>query len=142
MGDTNDGATAEGATVEGALWGGRFASGPDATLAKLSKSTHFDWRYADDDLAGSIAHAHALNHAGLLTDDEVAAMDDALATLRADVTSGAVVAAESDEDVHGALERILIERVGAELGGKLRAGRSRNDQIATLQRRYLLRHSV
>lgn len=136
MGETN-----EGATVAGALWGGRFASGPDAALAALSKSTHFDWRYADDDLAGSIAHAHALHAAGLLSDDEAAAMEAALSSLRADVAAGAVVAAESDEDVHGALERLLIERAGAELGGKLRAGRSRNDQIATLQRRHLRRHA-
>jgi len=140
-GATVEGATVEGATVEGALWGGRFASGPDAALAALSKSTHFDWRYADDDLAGSIAHAHALHRAGLLSDDEVAAMEGALSALREDVASGAVVASESDEDVHGALERLLIERAGAELGGKLRAGRSRNDQIATLQRRYLRRHA-
>jgi argininosuccinate lyase len=131
-----------GETNEGALWGGRFASGPDAALAALSKSTHFDWRYADDDLAGSIAHANALHRAGLLSDDEVAAMVAALTELRADVASGTVTAADSDEDVHGALERLLIERAGAELGGKLRAGRSRNDQIATLQRRYLRRHAA
>jgi len=130
-----------GETNEGALWGGRFASGPDAALAALSKSTQFDWRYADDDLAGSIAHAHALHAAGLLTDDEATAMVGALSQLRADVSTGSAAAADSDEDVHGALERLLIERVGPELGGKIRAGRSRNDQIATLQRRYLRRHA-
>ncbi|MGC4175681.1 argininosuccinate lyase [Demequina sp.] len=138
----SEGGTVEGGTVEGALWGGRFASGPDAALAALSKSTHFDWRYADDDLAGSVAHAHALLAAGLLTNDEASRMVAALEQMRADVASGDVVAAESDEDVHGALERVLIERVGAELGGRLRAGRSRNDQIATLQRRYLRRHAA
>ncbi|WP_084126983.1 argininosuccinate lyase [Demequina sp. NBRC 110054] len=131
---------AEG-TNEGALWGGRFEGGPDAALAALSKSTHFDWRYADDDLRGSIAHAHALHKAGLLDDDEVAAMVDGLQRLRGDVASGKAVAADSDEDVHGALERLLIERVGPELGGKIRAGRSRNDQIATLPRVYLRRHA-
>ena len=131
----------EGSTVEGALWGGRFAAGPDAALAALSRSTHFDWRYADDDLAGSIAHAHALGVAGLLTNDEMLRMADALAEIRDDVAAGVVLPAECDEDVHGALERILIERVGAELGGRLRAGRSRNDQIATLQRMYLRRHA-
>jgi argininosuccinate lyase len=67
----------------------------------------------------------------------IAALDD----LESDVASGAFVAAESDEDVHGALERGLIERAGAELGGKLRAGRSRNDQIATLVRLYLRDHA-
>ncbi|MCR6711154.1 MAG: argininosuccinate lyase [Demequina sp.] len=134
--------TNEGTTVEGALWGGRFASGPDAALAALSKSTQFDWRYADDDLAGSIAHAHALAVAGLLTNDEATRMVAGLESLRAEVAAGAATPADSDEDVHGALERLLIERVGPELGGRLRAGRSRNDQIATLQRRYLRRHAA
>ncbi|WP_062134345.1 argininosuccinate lyase [Demequina aestuarii] len=131
----------EQGTNEGALWGGRFADGPADALAKLSKSTHFDWRYADDDLRGSIAHAHALQRAGLLTDDETDRMVAGLDALRQDVAAGGVSAAESDEDVHGALERILIERIGADLGGKLRAGRSRNDQIATLSRMYLRRHA-
>src|SRR5690554_6480719 len=129
------------ATNEGSLWGGWFADGPADALAKLSKSTHFDWRYADDDLRGSIAHAHALQRAGLLTDDEAERMVAGLDALRHDVAAGRVGPAESDEDVHGALERILIERIGADLGGKLRAGRSRNDQIATLSRMYLRRHA-
>lgn len=129
------------ATNEGSLWGGRFSDGPADSLAKLSKSTHFDWRYADDDLRGSIAHAHALLRAGLLTEDEAERMVAGLDELRQDVVNGRVEAAESDEDVHGALERLLIERIGPELGGKLRAGRSRNDQIATLPRMYLRRHA-
>jgi argininosuccinate lyase len=121
----------------GALWGGRFAGGPADALAALSKSTHFDWRLAPQDIAGSQAHAKVLHAAGLLDDAALAGMLDALERLRADVESGAFVAAESDEDVHGALERGLIERAGADLGGRLRAGRSRNDQIATLVRMYL-----
>lgn len=121
----------------GALWGGRFAGGPADALAALSKSTQFDWRLAPQDIAGSQAHARVLHAAGLLDDAGLAGMLDALERLRADVASGAFVAAESDEDVHGALERGLIERAGADLGGRLRAGRSRNDQIATLVRMYL-----
>ncbi len=124
-----------------ALWGGRFASGPAAALTELSRSTHFDWRLADDDITGSVAHAHVLHAAGLLTDAEVAGMEDALERLRADVASGAFAPTPDDEDVHTALERGLIERAGAELGGKLRAGRSRNDQIATLVRMYLRRQA-
>src|SRR5450830_1407949 len=119
------------------LWGGRFAGGPADALAALSKSTHFDWRLARHDVAGSIAHAHVLHAARLLDDAEVAAMEAALRQLSADVASGAFLPAPDDEDVHTALERGLIERAGAELGGKLRAGRSRNDQIATLVRMYL-----
>ncbi len=119
------------------LWGGRFAGGPADALAALSKSTHFDWRLARQDIAGSRAHARVLHRAGLLTADELDGMITALDSLEADVVSGEFVAAEGDEDVHTALERGLIERAGVELGGKLRAGRSRNDQIATLVRMYL-----
>ena len=127
---------AEG-TTEGRLWGGRFAGGPADAMFALSVSTAFDWRLARHDLAGSRAHARALQRAGLLTGNELATMIEALDGIEADVNSGALVPAPTDEDVHGALERVLIERVGPELGGRLRAGRSRNDQIATLIRRYL-----
>jgi argininosuccinate lyase len=119
------------------LWGGRFAGGPDQALAALSKSTHFDWRLAPQDLAGSRAHARVLYAAGLLSEEHLAGMVAGLDALEADVRSGAFVPAEEDEDVHTALERGLIEKVGTDLGGRLRAGRSRNDQIATLFRMYL-----
>ncbi len=118
------------------LWGGRFAAGPSQALAALSSSTHFDWRLARYDVAGSRAHARVLARAGLLDDDELATMLDMLDRLEADVASGAFAPLPADEDVHTALERGLLERAG-ELGGKLRAGRSRNDQIATLIRMYL-----
>ncbi|MDO5495263.1 MAG: argininosuccinate lyase [bacterium] len=120
-----------------ALWGGRFASGPADALAALSLSTHFDWRLARHDIAGSRAHARVLHRAGLLDEDQLAGMLAALDQLDADVASGEFVAEPADEDVHTALERGLIERAGADLGGRLRAGRSRNDQIATLIRMYL-----
>lgn len=124
---------------DGFLWGGRFSGGPADAMFALSVSTQFDWRLALDDLDGSIAHAGALHDAALLTDHDHAAMVAALSELRADVEAGRVGPAATDEDVHGALERLLIERVGDELGGRLRAGRSRNDQIATLIRRWLRR---
>ncbi len=124
----------------GALWGGRFASGPAPELAALSKSTQFDWQLAPYDIAGSRAHARALAAAGYLDGAELDGMVAALDQLEADVVDGSFVAAESDEDVHSALERGLIGIAGAELGGKLRAGRSRNDQIATLIRLYLRDH--
>ncbi|GAA3690328.1 argininosuccinate lyase [Gordonia hankookensis] len=125
------------ATNEGSLWGGRFAGGPAEAMAALSKSTHFDWALAPFDVEASKAHARVLNRAGLLTDDDLAAMLEGLSRLSADVADGSFGPAESDEDVHGALERGLIERVGPELGGRLRAGRSRNDQVATLFRMWL-----
>jgi argininosuccinate lyase len=123
------------------LWGGRFAGGPADALAALSKSTHFDWRLAPHDLAGSRAHARVLHAAGLLDDETLARMLDGLDRLGEDVRTGAFAPAEGDEDVHTALERGLIERVGADVGGRLRAGRSRNDQIATLFRMYLREHA-
>ncbi len=129
-------------TNEGALWGGRFAGGPADALAALSKSTDFDWRLAPYDIAGSRAHARVLHAAGLLSGDELEGMITALDRLEADVRSGAYAPAPSDEDVHGSLEKGLIERAGPELGGKLRAGRSRNDQIATLGRMYLRDHAA
>ncbi|MFK5689818.1 argininosuccinate lyase [Ornithinimicrobium sp. LYQ92] len=119
------------------LWGGRFSGGPSDALAALSKSTHFDWRLAPYDLAGSRAHARVLHRAGLLSDDDLEAMLAGLGRLRADVESGAFVPGEGDEDVHTALERGLIERAGPEVGGRLRAGRSRNDQVAAQFRMYL-----
>lgn len=119
------------------MWGGRFESGPSEALAALSVSTHFDWRLAPYDIAGSRAHARVLHRAKLLTDDELTAMLGALDALAADVASGGFTPNADDEDVHTALERGLLERAGAELGGKLRAGRSRNDQVATLFRMWL-----
>ena len=126
---------------EKGLWGARFASGPAAAMAALSKSTHFDFRLARYDLAGSRAHARVLHTAGLLDDDVLTALLAGLDALEADVVSGAFVPAEEDEDVHSALERALVERVGGDVGGRLRAGRSRNDQIATLLRMFLRDHA-
>ena len=119
------------------LWGGRFAAGPADAMTALSASTHFDWRLARYDIAGSKAHARALHRAGLLTDADLDAMLTALDVLDADVVSGAFTPTVADEDVHTALERGLLERAGVELGGRLRAGRSRNDQVATLFRMWL-----
>jgi argininosuccinate lyase len=118
-------------------WGGRVAGGPADALAALSLSTHFDWRLARYDIAGSRAHARVLHGAGLLTADELTEMLAGLDALDADVVAGEFKPDPGDEDVHTALERGLLLKVGADLGGRLRAGRSRNDQIATLIRMYL-----
>jgi len=128
-------------TNTGMLWGGRFASGPSDALAALSKSTHFDWRLAPYDLAGSTAHARVLARAGLLSGSDLETLLAGIEDLASQVSSGEFVAAESDEDVHGALERGLVEQLGPELGGRLRAGRSRNDQIATLFKAFLRDHA-
>lgn len=122
------------------LWGGAFAGDPAEAMARLSASVHFDWRLVRYDLAASRAHARVLARAGLLEPDELDQLLAALDALEADCEAGRFQPAVADEDVHTALERGLLERLGP-LGGKLRAGRSRNDQIATDLRLYLRDHA-
>ena len=124
-------------TNEGALWGGRFSGGPSEAMFALSVSTHFDWVLAPYDVLASKAHAKVLNRAGLLSDDNLAVMLDGLDQLGRDVADGSFGPLPTDEDVHGAMERGLIDRVGPEIGGRLRAGRSRNDQVAAMFRMWL-----
>src|ERR1700754_501824 len=122
------------------LWGGRFEGGPADALARLSLSVHFDWRLARYDLLASRAHARMLHRIGLLTDAEADSMLAALDDLVEAVEDGSFRPPLADEDVRTALERGLLERLGS-LGGKLRAGRSRNDQVATDLRLYLRDHA-
>jgi argininosuccinate lyase len=122
------------------LWGGRFESGPAEALARLSVSVQFDWRLAPYDLLASAAHARVLHRAGLLTDGDLDRLLAALDALGQACRDGSFRPTVADEDVHTALERGLLERAGA-LGGKLRAGRSRNDQVATDLRLYLRDHA-
>ncbi|AKK03035.1 argininosuccinate lyase [Corynebacterium epidermidicanis] len=124
-------------TNEGALWGGRFSGGPSEAMFALSVSTHFDWVLAPYDVLASKAHARVLHKAGLLSDADLSTMLDGLAQLGDKVASGEFKPLPTDEDVHGAMERGLIEIVGPEVGGRLRAGRSRNDQVATLFRMWV-----
>ena len=128
-------------TNEGKLWGGRFAGGPSPQLEALSRSTHFDWRLTPYDLAGSRAHANVLRAAGLLTADDHAELLRGLDVLGERYADGSLRPSAGDEDVHGALERLLLEEVGPDVGGRLRAGRSRNDQVATLFKVYLRDHA-
>ncbi|MDK8593899.1 argininosuccinate lyase [Corynebacterium accolens] len=124
-------------TNEGALWGGRFSGGPSEAMFALSVSTHFDWVLAPYDVLASKAHAKVLHKAGLLSDADLDTMLSGLTELGKKVASGEFVPAPTDEDVHGAMERGLIDIVGPEVGGRLRAGRSRNDQVATLFRMWV-----
>ena len=118
------------------LWGGRFSSTTSDAMAALSRSVHFDWRLAPYDIVSSKSHCQNLVKSRILTAAEGKKISVALDQLRKDIERGAVVPGEHDEDLHGVIERVLIERLG-DLGGKLRAGRSRNDQIATDLRLYL-----
>jgi argininosuccinate lyase len=112
------------------LWGGRFEGETDARVADFTRSIEVDAELALDDLDGSIAHVHGLEHARILTADEAATLVDGLRALRAEVEAGRLVWDPALEDVHLNLEAALTSRVGP-VAGKLHTGRSRNDQVAT-----------
>jgi argininosuccinate lyase len=120
-----------------ALWGGRFSQSPTEAVFALSQSVQFDWRLAPYDLRSSLAHLAVLESSGLLDKKVAAAIRKALEELVAEVASGKFTYLATDEDVHSALERGLTEKLG-EIGGSLRAGRSRNDQVATDLRLYAI----
>jgi len=124
-----------------ALWGGRFAQGPEESVFALSRSVHFDWRLAPYDLRSSKAHLAILKKSGLIAAKDAEAIEKALKELLTEVTSGKFVAIDTDEDVHSALERGLTEKLGA-VGGALRAGRSRNDQVTTDLRLFSIDHML
>ena len=124
-----------------ALWGGRFSQGTADAVFALSRSVHFDWRLAPYDIRSSRAHLAVLASSGLLEKSDAAAIKAALKELASDVESGAFTANADDEDVHGALERGLNEKLGA-IGGALRAGRSRNDQVTTDLRLFTIDHML
>jgi argininosuccinate lyase len=115
---------------EGRLWGGRFAEAPDEAAWALGRSVGFDARLWREDIAGSRAHADELARLGLLGGADHAAIVDALAVVEREFAAGGFAFLATDEDLHGAIERRLVELAG-EAGGRLRAGRSRNDQITS-----------
>ena len=112
------------------LWHGRFDDGPSEELLAFTVSLPFDIRLAGDDIAGSRAHVRGLERAGILDASETASVLAALDTVEQEISSGTFVFAESDEDVHTAVERRITELAGA-AGARLHTGRSRNDQVAT-----------
>ena len=118
------------ATGAGRLWGGRFDTGPDAAAWALGVSTDVDRYLWRQDLAGSRAHVHELTRVGVIDQDERDQLLAALGRCAELFERDAFVFEPTDEDVHGAIERWLVGELGS-LGGKLRAGRSRNDQIAS-----------
>jgi argininosuccinate lyase len=112
------------------LWGGRFSEPSDADLRTLNDSISFDQRMYAQDIAGSIVYAQALATAGVITQEEADTLVKGLQAVRAEFDSGAFELRPGDEDIHTAVERRLTELVGM-VGGKLHTGRSRNDQVAT-----------
>ncbi len=112
------------------LWGGRFSEPTDDDLRKLNDSLPFDRRMVMQDIRGSVAYARAIQIAGIITPLEAEKLVDGLYQVKAEFDSGLFEFRDGDEDIHTAVERRLIEIVGS-LGGKLHTGRSRNDQVAT-----------
>jgi argininosuccinate lyase len=119
------------------LWGGRFTQSLDSLAWALNASLPVDQRMALQDVDGSIAWAAAIHNAGILSDEEHASISTGLDTVRKEFTSGEFIFQPSDEDIHTAVERRLSELIGA-AAGKLHTGRSRNDQVATDFRLWML----
>jgi argininosuccinate lyase len=124
-----------------ALWGGRFSDAPADAVFALSRSVDFDWRLAPYDLRSSLAHLRVLQSTNLLKSDIAKKIESGLRELISDVASGKFLPNAEDEDVHSALERGLTEKIG-EVGGSLRAGRSRNDQVATDLKLFAIDHML
>jgi argininosuccinate lyase len=122
-----------------ALWGGRFSDAPADAVFALSRSVDFDWRLAPYDLRSSLAHLRVLQSSNLLKENVAKKIEKALRDLIAEVAAGKFLPQAIDEDVHSALERGLTEKIG-DVGGSLRAGRSRNDQVATDLKLFAIDH--
>ena len=112
------------------LWGGRFAKQTDSLVHQFNASIGFDVRMAEQDITGSVAWAHGLVGAGILSSEEMETIVGGLEQVRQELAADSFVFTFDDEDIHTAVERRLIEIVGP-VGGKLHTGRSRNDQAAT-----------
>lgn len=119
------------------LWGGRFATGPAASLDELNRSLPVDKRIWREDIEASRAWVKGLRRADVLTQEEAEELDRGLQAVAARVADGAAETAD-DEDIHTLVERLLYEEVG-DVAGKLHTGRSRNDQVATDTRLWALR---
>ncbi len=121
------------------LWGGRFDSAPADAMAALSRSVHFDWRLAPYEIEVNLIHLKNLVEQGVVSKENGKKIESALIDLAKDIGSGSFKYTDADEDVHSAIERGLTERCG-EVGGAIRAGRSRNDLVVTDFKLYLIDH--
>ena len=113
-----------------AMWGGRFASGPDAIMEAINASIDFDKRMARQDIEGSRAHAAMLAARGIITDSDASAIREGLLTVLSEIESGDFPFSKALEDIHMNVESRLTDLIG-EPAGRLHTGRSRNDQVAT-----------
>ena len=120
---------------------GRFQDPQDPLFQALNSSISFDYRLAPYDLEQSLAHARMLERSGIISDDDLAALERGLAEVRAEIDENRFQVAPADEDIHMAIERRLTEIVGS-VGGKLHTARSRNDQVATDVAMLVRAHSL
>jgi len=121
------------------LWGGRFDSAPADAMAALSKSVHFDWRLAPYEIEVNLIHLKNLIEQDVVSKENGKKIESALLQLAKDIGSGSFKYTDADEDVNSAIERGLTERCG-QVGGAIRAGRSRNDLVVTDFKLYLIDH--
>lgn len=112
------------------MWGGRFASGPDAIMEEINASIDFDKRLYNQDISGSIAHATMLAQAGILTSDDKDVIISGLEQVRQEIETNTFTFSRALEDIHMNVEARLTEIIG-EAAGRLHTARSRNDQVAT-----------
>lgn len=117
------------------MWKGRFTQDTSSLVQQFGESISYDWRLFPHDIAGSIAHARAQHHAGLLTSDEFLAIESGLREIEHDILNGSFEFKTSLEDIHMNIEAELTRRIGP-AGAKLHTARSRNDQVATDTRLY------
>lgn len=120
----------------GKLWGGRFKDPASPELMAISRSVHFDWRLARYDLLQTMVHASALLDVGVISASEFDSLKELISKVSSGISAGEINYQDHDEDVHSAIERIITEAL-PDIGTKIRAGRSRNDQVATDLRLYL-----
>ncbi|HGG06754.1 MAG TPA: argininosuccinate lyase, partial [Aliiroseovarius sp.] len=112
-----------------AMWGGRFASGPDAIMEAINASISFDQRLARQDIEGSRAHAAMLASAGIITDKDASAIREGLLTVLSEIQGGKFTFSPALEDIHMNVESRLKDLIG-DAAGRLHTARSRNDQVA------------
>ncbi|HEY8416805.1 MAG TPA: lyase family protein, partial [Limnochordales bacterium] len=119
------------------LWGGRFAKGTAAAVDQFHSSIAFDWRLYKEDIRASQAHARMLARCGIITQEEADAICQGLAGIAADIEAGRVEFSVEAEDIHMNVEQLLTERIGP-VAKKLHTARSRNDQVATDTRLWVM----
>ena len=117
------------------LWGGRFTKSTDGLVDDFHSSISFDQRLAEQDIAGSIAHATMLGEQGIIPLEDAEKIVEGLKGILADVRAGKITWMVDAEDIHMNVETILTQRIG-EAGKRLHTGRSRNDQVALDVRMY------